>query len=381
MIAHVTATFPPYWAGTGNVVYHNARLLHERGYDVTVFTAQTPFAAHMPSNAGLTFPFRVVRLPAVLRLGNAPLTPALVSRLRGFRLIHLHFPYIFGAELALLAASRYRIPLLLTYHNRLLEEQPLKRLLFALYNATAEPLLMNRATKLLAVRRDHFTSLFPRSRLQLAELSNGVDTCLFTPQDKGRARAALGLHDDAPTALFVGALDKAHRFKNLDGLLEAFAQLPLKNACLLIVGDGNLRTTFERQAQRLGIGERVRFLGARAPHELPVLYSAADVTVLPSTGVESFGLVVLESLACATPVIASALPGVRTLIEGRGEVDGRLVAPGDRDALTRALTELLGDPACARRMGWRGRQKVVASYDWNVVGNRLEQLYREVLSA
>ncbi len=383
MIAHVSATFPPYWAGTGNVVYHNARLLHERGHRVTVFTARTPGAGE------LELPFRVERLPALFRLGNAPCTPDLVRRLRGFRLIHLHYPYIFGAEFALLAASLYRVPLVLTYHNRLLDPTPLKRALFGLYNRTAEPLLLLRTAKLLAVRREHFASLHPRARVRVAELANGVDTRAFAPGDRALARAELGLPDGVPVALFVGALDQAHRFKNVEGLLAAFARLPLPDARLLVVGDGDLRPALATQARALGLADRVRFLGARAPQALPTLYRAADVTVLPSTGVESFGLVLLESLACATPVIASDLPGVRTLVatgdvqeDGRasGE-DGLRVPPGDVAALRGALYALLSDPARAARMGRAGREKVVAEFDWRAVGDRLEGLYGEVLGA
>lgn len=374
-VAHVTATFPPYWAGTGNVAYHNARLLHDRGHEVVVFTARledTPTAR---------FPFRVEPLAAPLRLGNAPFTPSLVTELRGFNLIHLHYPYIFGAELALLAASRYGTPLVLTYHNRLLEEHPVKRALFGLYNATAEPLLMRCATKLLAVRKDHFVSTHPNFRrpLHLAELSNGVDTDAFVPHGKRWARASLGVPEDVPVALFVGALDQAHWFKNLHGLLEAFSQLSFWDARLLIVGDGDLRAAFEARAAHLGLASKVHFLGALPPNALPSIYSAADVTVLPSTGVESFGLVLVESLACATPVIASDLPGVRTLVDaGR---DGWRVPPGDTAALAAALANVLGDAARARCMGLQGRAKVVTHFDWRVIGARLEGIYQEVLAA
>lgn len=376
MIAHITATFPPYWAGTGNVAYHNARLLHEQGHDVTVFTASTS------TDGTMAFPFPVVRLPPLFRLGNAPFTPRLLKSLRGFKLLHLHYPYIFGTEFALLAARYYRIPLVVTYHNRLTEDKLLKRFLFGIYNATAEPTLLCQATRLLAVRREHFLSLFPQQPFPVEELSNGVDTDLFAPVDKAQARAALGLQTDAPIALFVGALDQAHRFKNLHGLLEAFANVPLQNARLHVVGEGNLRPSLEAHAHELGLASRVRFFGACPPEALPVHYSAADVTVLPSTHVESFGLVILESLACATPVIASDLPGVRTLIETQAyRSDGLLVPPRDLQALGRALTDLLGDPLRARRMGSNGRQHVLVTYDWRIIGQRLEHLYQEVLGA
>lgn len=381
-IAHVTATFPPYWAGTGNVAYHNARLMHERGHHITVFTAQTSGEKYIspPSGVALTFPFRVVRLPAPFRLGNAPFTPGLLSGLQGFDLIHLHYPYIFGAELAWLASRLYSTPLLFTYHNRLQEHTPVKRELFGLYNALIEPLIFLSASRILAVRKEHLLAQHPglRKDPRVREASNGVDTRLFSPGDPLEARRALGVSAQTPVALFVGALDPAHRFKNVDGLIRAFARVRVPAAELWVVGEGGLRAELEGLAGQLGLKERVRFLGKRTPDELPALYRAADVSVLPSTGVESFGLVLIESLACATPVIASALPGVRTLVTDG--VDGHLVAPGDELALAEALELRLRERKAGQAMGQKGREKVLRLYDWEVIGEQLEHLYREVVS-
>ena len=374
-MAHVSATFPPYWAGTGNVAYHNARLMHERGHEVTVFTARTDRDGEM------VFPFRVERLPTLLRIGNAPLTPALIARLGGFDLIHLHYPYIFGAELTLAASRLHSTPLLLTYHNRLEEERLPKRALFAVYNRALEPLMLRASVRVLAVRRDHLISRHPRFALseRVAELPNGVDTELFRPHDTRTCRIDLGLPLDAPVALFVGALDRAHQSKNVGGLLRAFAAFSTRAGHLLIVGGGDLVSELTTLAEHLGIGPRVHFLGQRAPADLPPLYSASDVTVLPSVKQESFGLVLIESMACGTPVIATDLPGVRAVVE-QG-VDGLLVPPGDAGALTQALSAMLADPEEARVMGCAGRAKVVREYRWEVIGDRLEALYRETVGA
>jgi glycosyltransferase involved in cell wall biosynthesis len=93
---------------------------------------------------------------------------------------------------------------------------------------------------------------------------------------------------------------------------------------------------------------------------------------------EAFGLVLIESLACGTPVIASDLPGVRTVVaDGR---DGLLVPPTDADALAAALGLMLALPPEARQaMGAAGRAKVVERYDWRVIGARLEAIYQETL--
>ena len=374
-IAYVSATFPPYWAGTGNVAYHNARIMHARGHDVTMFTASVP--------EPLAMPFKTVYLPASLRLGNAPLTLGLYRALQGFDLIHLHYPYIFGAELTALAAWRQRTPWLLTYHNQLQEQTALKRLLFALYNRSAEPLLLRAAHKLAGVSREHLLSVHPRLRddPRLCAVPNGVDCEVFRPDPEGAAawRARLGVAADAPLVLFVGALDQAHRFKNVPGLLQAFAQQGHPEAVLWIVGDGDLRPGLAVLAERLGLQGRVHFLGKHPPEALAAIYSAATVTVLPSTAVESFGVVLIESMACATPVIASALPGVRGVVAE--EKDGLLCPPGDVAALAAALTRLLEDSSQAQRMGFAGLEKVQQHYAWSAIAHILETLYQEVLGA
>jgi glycosyltransferase involved in cell wall biosynthesis len=371
-IAHVTATFPPYWAGTGNVAYHNARLMQERGHEVTVFTAKTA------NDGELKFSFNVERLPVVFRIGNAPFTPSLLGKLRGFDLIHLHYPFIFGAELALLASKRYQIPLVLTYHNQLQEQHPIKRTIFGTYNLAAEPTLLNQATRLFAVQEEHLTSIHPRFKghSKLVELPNGVDTRVFLPHCKSQVRTALKLPEDVPIALFVGALDQAHRFKNVDGLLKAFAKLPIQNARLLIVGDGDLRPSLESLAASLGLTSRVHFLGKRPPEALPPVFSAADVTVLPSTSVESFGIVLVESMACGTPVIAADLPGVRALVDPG--VDGLRISASNEEALIEALHIVLSSPADAIKMGKHGCRKVQQHYDWKVIGRILDQAYFDI---
>lgn len=373
-VAHVTATFPPYLGGTGNVAYHHARLLHALDHEVTVYTASAGSLDHA------AFPFEVRRLRSILRMGNAALTPTLPVRLTHYDLIHVHYPYIFGAELALLAARLANIPIVLTYHNQLQERHPGKAALFGLYNRLVEGRLLHCVSRVLAVRMDHLLSIRPdvASRTGVIEIGHGVDTALFRPVPIDQARASLAVPLDARVILFVGALDKAHRFKNVDGLLQAFARLALPDTILLVAGDGNHRTRLEHLAMEIGIAHRVRFLGRQAPESLPSIYSAADVLVLPSTEVESFGLVQIEALACGTPVVTSDLPGVRTIVDHG--VDGYLVPPNNLAALSAALDRICRDRVLSRQLGAAGRRKVLRSYAWERVGSDLESIYKELLT-
>jgi teichuronic acid biosynthesis glycosyltransferase TuaC len=133
-------------------------------------------------------------------------------------------------------------------------------------------------------------------------LRNGVDLSLFRPSDdRAAARDALGLSHR--TLLSVGHLIKR---KGHDHVIEAMRQLP--EFALLIVGEGTERRELERLSQKLGVADRVRFLGAIPHRDLPQIYTAADALVLASSR-EGWPNVLLESMACGTPVIASNIWG------------------------------------------------------------------------
>ena len=241
---------------------------------------------------------------------------------------------------------------------------------------------MRGAARLCVVSRDHFEASSLRRALAgkspaVVELPNGVDLRSFqTVPAADDPRARHGIPATAKLLLFVAALDRAHHFKGLGTLLQAARYLP-RDIRLLIVGDGDLRQFYEQQAARLNLAERVAFAGAIAHDDLPPYFRSADLTILPSSPPESFGLVLVESLACGTPLVASNIPGVRTVVEhGR---DGLLVEPHNPLALAEAITRVLRDEGERREMGRRGRAKVEARYDWLAIGARLEATYQHIL--
>jgi glycosyltransferase involved in cell wall biosynthesis len=324
----------------------------------------------------------VYRLKPRARFGNSAWLPGLAALLIGYDIIHFHYPF-FGGEAAALAARRTRTPLVVTYHQDVLLSG-LPRFVERLLRPTLSRWLLRSAERLLFTSSDygHASHIRPYLRgceAHIGELSNGVDTGFFTP---GPPLPDLVLryrpYSDSLIVLLVAALDKAHYFKGVNILLEALASLP-RTIQAIIIGQGALLSNYESQAKQLGLGERVHFAGRISLEELPHYYRLADVTVLPSTTMgEAFGLVLLESLACGTPVIASRLPGVRTVVvEGS---DGCLVEPGSVEDLRQKLSDLLALPLEQRRqMGLRGREKAEADYNWLAIVERLEGVYQNCL--
>jgi glycosyltransferase involved in cell wall biosynthesis len=366
-IAHVTATFPPYYAGTGNVVFHQAGALAARGHEVEVFSATYPGEPVDPPGV------RVHRMRPVLRLGNAPLLPGLL-RMPLPGVLHLHEPFIFGAELAVARARRAGVPVVASFHNDL-QGEGVKGALFRAYNASAVPVTLARAARIAVLSLDHARAVpvlareLERRPQAFVEVPNGVDASTFTP-------TAAPHGNGRPRAVFAAALDGAHRFKRLDLLLRALAAVPELD--LTVAGGGELEPEFRRLAHALGVGGRVAFAGAMPQPELAARLREGDFLVLCSDSVESFGLVQVEALASGIPAVVSDLPGVRTVVEPG--VDGLHVTPGDLGSLVGALREMAGMPPGQRRaMGERGREKVLARYTWERSAERLEAVYRELV--
>lgn len=377
-IAHITATFPPYHGGTGNVCFHHARELARRGHDMHVFTATHPGPERHEHHAGIT----IHRLRPWLRFGNAALLPGLLLALRQFDLIHLHYPF-FGGELATLAARQFRIPLIITYHQDVLLPGALG-VVERVLRGTSVRWTLRSANRLLFTSADYGDESYVRPLLRGREprvcvVPNGVDTTTFAPgPDAIELRFRHDLRTDDQIALVVAGLDRAHYFKGVEVFLRALARCAPATTGI-IVGDGDLRGRYEALAAQLGISQRIIFAGRIADERLPAYYRLADLTVLPSiTMGEAFGLVLVESLACGTPVIATNLPGVRAVI--RDTDGGRIVAPNDAAALAATIEQLLGDPAARQAMSERGRRAVTARYDWAAIGKQLETIYQQALA-
>jgi glycosyltransferase involved in cell wall biosynthesis len=377
-IAHVTATFPPYLAGTGNVALENARAVARLGHDITVYTARAQNAADDERSE-----FRVRRLRSVFRIGNAPLLPGLLH-LRSYDLVHLHYPFIFGAELVLLGRKFGTQPYVVTYHNDLVSPG-LKGRLFELYETISPRWVLGSARTVIVTSWDGCSAspvvgpLVRRDPTRFVEIPNGVDVAHFHPNaDQSEARARLGVRDTGPMLVFVGAMDAAHEHKGgVAILLEAVARLADPKPILVLVGGGDRVQAYVARAERLGLSDVVRFVGWVPHSDLPGYLAAADIVVQPSQQIEQFGMVAIEAMACGTPVVVSNLPGVRQVVRDAG--GGLLARPGDPDDLADRIACLLADRTERTRLGAIGRRSVSAAYDWAVIGRSLEGVYQRAL--
>jgi phosphatidyl-myo-inositol alpha-mannosyltransferase len=208
----------------------------------------------------------------------------------------------------------------------------------------------------------------PRSTFTV--IPNGVEVARFADAEPFEDL----LQDGRPTLLFVGRLEKR---KGLEPLIRAFTLLKTEHPDLrlLVVGDGPERGRCEQL-----LPERLRsdvvFLGRVDQDDLPRYYASCDLYVSPALGGESFGIVLLEAMAAGAPIVASDIPGYRSV--ARDEVQGRLVPPGDPRALADSIRGLLANASLRAAMGAEGR-RTVDEYDWAVVAARLRERYLALL--
>jgi glycosyltransferase involved in cell wall biosynthesis len=205
------------------------------------------------------------------------------------------------------------------------------------------------------------------SKEKIAYIHDGVDVDFFKPLgDK---------YKENDLVLFVGNL---MREKGVHKLLYAFylCKKRLKNLKLLIVGDGYLRNYLERKIKEFNLQNDVKLAGRLSFEELRVIYNRATVTVLPSMS-ESLGMVLLESMACKTPVIATINEGSLEIITHME--DGILVPQNDIKSLSDAICMLITNDDLREEMGERARQKVLKSFSFNDFAKNLQKIYKELL--
>ena len=375
-IAEVIATFPPYHGGMGYVCYHNALQLARRGHEVRVFTLDHRRSAYTndPSE------FQVTRLRTPLLYGDGGVVPQLYFRLKGFDVVHLHYPFFGGAEYVYLSSLFRGDKYFLTYHMDVLGNTPFKKAVIRCYDAVLQKQIIGRAARIGALTFEHLKSSAVAGFVdwnRVIEMPNGVDVRLFAPgpplaelQDRYRLKGK-------KVALFVGNLQP---FKGLHLLIDALSRVEDRGLVLLVVGGGYAEQEYRRQVHSRDMDDRVIFAGPQTPGKgLEEHYRLADFLVLPSTHSEAFPLVVLEAMATGKPAIVSSLPGPSQLVsDGR---DGLIARVGDVEDLREKIAYLAGNDSIRSTMGKEAVEKVRQRYSWDSVGVLLEQALLETMNA
>ena len=391
----LTSTFPR-WENDPEpaFIFELSRRL-AASFDVTVLSPRTPGSKTQETIAGLNvirFPYFFQRWEKLAMHGGGILNKlksnplyylmipffllgqlwAVVGLLRSerFDLIHAHWLIPQGLVSALsLLIMRQKNPLLCTSHGGdlyALRGKVLQRLKLWIMDKSAALTVVSGAMKSMVVDMGIVSD-------KVEVIPMGVDLKgLFTPDP-----SVLRKTDEL---LFVGRLVDV---KGLEILLEAMPKVLAKypSMRLTIAGAGPLERKLRELAGELNITDKVDFLGMAPQSKLPSLYQQATLAVFPfvvtKSGIqEGFGLVVVEAMGCACPVIAGDLPAMNDTIKN-GE-NGLLFPSGNTQALADAIIKLLDDPVLRARLAGEGRKSVVQKFDWEVIAGKYAQIFERL---
>ncbi|MBV9172337.1 MAG: glycosyltransferase family 4 protein [Chloroflexi bacterium] len=229
----------------------------------------------------------------------------------------------------------------------------------------------------------------PVSLDRVYAVHNATDSAILNAHLDGHARTStrqqLGIPIDAPV---IGSVGRLMRGKDQVSLVTAFAKVKstLPEARLVLAGapadvspdgQGDYRDYLVRQIRQLQLDQAVVFTGFLPHAEMPNLYAAFDIFAHPCIE-EPFGLVIVEAMAAAVPVVGIRAGGVPEIV--RDGIDGCLVPPGNPSALADAIVALFSDDARARRLASSGRTRVLASFTPEVQARSIAEVYRAVLA-
>ncbi len=380
-------------AGGQNIyVAHVARRLAGWGHVVDVYTRRDD--PMQPAVVDVAPRMRVLNVPAgpprfvpkEQLLDHMPAFAAFCERQctqgRGYDIVHANF--FMSGWVALQLKRRLGLPFVITFHAlglvRLEHQRDADT--FPQDRIAIERALVDEADGIIAEcpqDRVDLVRLYGADASRMSMVPCGYDPDEFAPMDRALARRRLGLPADAFVVLQLGRLVPR---KGIDNVVRAMPFLPRRIKPLLVVVGGASDPPDEALtpeiarlrciAREAGVQDRVRFEGCKARHELRDYYAAANVFA-STPWYEPFGITPLEAMACATPVIGSAVGGIQySVLDG---VTGFLVPPNDPAALAERLSRLAADPALAEGLGAAGLQRAREFFTWECVTQQLLAAY------
>jgi len=359
-IALVTEYYYPHLGGVCEHVHFFAREARRRGHHVDVITSHIPGAEDQP---------HVIRLgrsqPVYCNGSQARITVGVglrremrrVLRRGRYDIVHVHSPLT--PVLPLLAIEESDCPVVGTFHTYF------DRSVGYTVGRRFFQKRLDMLSAAIAVSHSTTVALERYFEADWKIIPNGIDTDVFHPN----APAPPGLNKDVPTILFLGRFDPRN---GLSTLIDSFRRVKgrSRQAQLVVVGDGPLREHYYKQAAG---DPDIRFVGAVLEGR-PSYYAHSTVYACPTTKA-SFGITLLESMACETPIVCSDILGFRDVV-----VDGRealMVPCGEREALADALVRILDDEGLAIQLGTTGRINSL-QYSWSRVTSRVLDVYQSV---
>jgi len=360
--------------GAGRVAYHLCKKLGEKGHSVHVFV---PFSHDLIENHGSVV---VHFYKSIFRFGIMNISWRLFFDPLNYDadIVHIHN----DTPISMIAGLRYvnkkGKPLIVTWHGDWIENYSsvVRRIGVYLSNRYLVDKVLSKARVIITPSKYYVeeSRFLKKYKEKLIEIPNGIDLEEFNiPYSKCECRKRLKLDLEKNVVLFVGAL---YPLKGPHILLYAIQNIVKRRSdvIFLFLGGGDIKK-YESLAEKLEIQRFVRFYGYMR-RNLPLYFKAADIFVLPSLS-EIFGLVILEAMACGTPVVASKVGGIPSVV--RDGEDGLLVPPNNPEKLADAIIYLLENEDVRKKLGENARKRA-GNYSWEKIAEMTEKVYEQVIN-
>ena len=360
-ILFVTPYFKPHTGGLENYIANIEKGLRESGWETVVVTSGEVGKPYQEENIeGI----KVYRLPTMLKLSNTPLNPLWYFYLRKIikkerpDIINGHAPVPFLSDMAAIASKD--IPFVLTYHAGTMKKgKLLPDILIGLYEKFLLKNTARIAVRIICPSQFVIVSMLQDFKEKALVITPGVDTSLFKP--------AAGNIQSEKTVLFIARFANMYKMKGLCYLIEAVKQMP--QVTLKVIGEPISVDV-----------KNVVFLGPKSVQETAREMQSCTVLVLPSLAhAESFGMVLIEAMACAKPVVGTRIGGIPEVI--RDGIDGLVVPAENPKELAVAIGKIITDSTYAELFGKNGFEKIQARYSWKFKIDETNALFEKVLES
>ena len=359
--------FYPDKGGVENYVYNISKNLIKKGHSITVLCATKEGQDKTEILDGI----KVIRQKQDFIISNTAIklnlyfTLSKLLKKDKYDLINAHTPVPYYADIASYASKKNKVPFILTYHaGSLIKGKPVIDTISKVYQILEKRMLKN-ATKIITVTDFVKEKYLRNHKEKIVIISPGVDTHRFVPKDSTKKEGLL----------FVGQLNEGHKWKGLKYLLDAMALLP-KDIKLTVVGDGNLLSFYKTYAESKKLN--VEFKGKISDNDLIVQLQISKILILPSySTAESFGMVLIEAMACGTPVIGSDIGGIPYVI--KENETGLLVEPKNPKSIAKTIEKLYNDKQLWDKLKENGIKEVKEKYNWKIIVGKTEKAFKSVI--
>ena len=371
-IMMVAPYFYPKIGGMENYVFNISKGLKEKyGKKIVVITSNHKEKKYIEEEIeGI----KIYRLPIWFKISNTPINPLWLFYIYRIikkeqpDIINVHSPVPYISDITSIVSGK--IPFITTYHSgSMIKEKNILNFLIFLYESFLLMFLFKKSINIICYSPDYIKRNLKKYGMKVKYIPPGVDMNIFKPSNQKNTN----------DVLYVGRIEKNSDWKGIKYLLEAIliVKQTKSDISLRLIGSGDRIEYFKKYTKKIGIDKNVKFIGVKTNKDLSKEYQLSSVTVLPSvTESESFGIVLIEAMACKKAIIGSNIGGIPYVINNK--INGFLTEPKNSKQIAKAILKIISNRNLTRKLGENGYKKVKKDFTLENQVKRTHELFTTI---